>query len=186
MPSYEILVEGKPRKVELTKTGQDSFTAKIDGEPRRIELKAKTLSLEKPLTIKVQGKAYTIQASKIEEGRIVPVKVDAATFKIAWKNPFRKSSVATSAPSFSNQVRRSSGARQISAAAGAVTAPMTGKIVSVKVKKGDTVRKDQVLCIIEAMKMENEISASQAGTVKEVSIAEGSPVSEGDTLFIIG
>jgi acetyl-CoA/propionyl-CoA carboxylase biotin carboxyl carrier protein len=68
---------------------------------------------------------------------------------------------------------------------GAVTAPMTGKIMSVKVKKGDPVKQGQALCVIEAMKMENEIVAPKAGTVQDVNVSEGSAVNEGDTLFIL-
>jgi len=71
-------------------------------------------------------------------------------------------------------------------AEGAVTAPMTGKIISVKVKKGDQVMAGQILCIIEAMKMENEITAPKAGTVQEVNVSERSSVSEGEVLLVIG
>jgi acetyl-CoA/propionyl-CoA carboxylase biotin carboxyl carrier protein len=63
---------------------------------------------------------------------------------------------------------------------------MTGKIVLVKVKKGDQVRANQVLCVIEAMKMENEICAPKAGSIQQVNVTEGSSVSEGDTLLVIG
>jgi acetyl-CoA/propionyl-CoA carboxylase biotin carboxyl carrier protein len=63
---------------------------------------------------------------------------------------------------------------------------MTGKIVSVKVKKGDQVKAGQVLCVVEAMKMENEIASSKAGVVKEVYVSEGSSVSEGEPLFVVG
>jgi biotin carboxyl carrier protein len=63
---------------------------------------------------------------------------------------------------------------------------MTGKIVSVKVKKGENVKTGQVLCVIEAMKMENEIIAAKAGAVKEVYVSDGSSVSEGEPLLIIG
>jgi biotin carboxyl carrier protein len=68
---------------------------------------------------------------------------------------------------------------------GAVTAPMTGRIVKMKVTKGEQVQAKQVLCIIEAMKMENEISAPKAGIIQEVNVSEGSPVSEGEILFVI-
>jgi biotin carboxyl carrier protein len=54
------------------------------------------------------------------------------------------------------------------------------------VKKGEQVKAHQVLCVVEAMKMENEILAPKAGTIKEVNVSEGSPVSEGEPLFIIG
>ncbi|MEM2368086.1 MAG: biotin/lipoyl-containing protein, partial [Candidatus Bathyarchaeia archaeon] len=69
---------------------------------------------------------------------------------------------------------------------GTVTAPMTGKIISIKVGKGEQVKAGQVLCILEAMKMENEITAPVAGTVREILVSEGVSVNEGDPLFVIG
>jgi biotin carboxyl carrier protein len=62
---------------------------------------------------------------------------------------------------------------------------MAGKIVSVKVRDGDPVKIGTVLCILEAMKMENEIIAPKAGTVQEVNVSEGSTVNEGDILIVI-
>jgi biotin carboxyl carrier protein len=67
----------------------------------------------------------------------------------------------------------------------AVTAPMTGKILSVRVKKGEQVKAGQVLCVLEAMKMENEIATPKAGTVREVYVSDGSSVSEGEPLFTV-
>ena len=55
----------------------------------------------------------------------------------------------------------------------------------VSVKKGDTVEEGQLLCIIEAMKMENEITAHKGGTVAELPISEGAAVASGDTLAVI-
>lgn len=69
---------------------------------------------------------------------------------------------------------------------GAISAPMPGKIVSVKVGVGDRVGYRDVLCILEAMKMENEIMAPGGGVVKEVKVADGQDVSYGDVLFVIG
>jgi biotin carboxyl carrier protein len=63
---------------------------------------------------------------------------------------------------------------------------MTGKIIKIKVKKNEQVKAGQVLCVIEAMKMENEICASKAGTVAEVYVEEGAAVNEGDPLFVVG
>ena len=70
-------------------------------------------------------------------------------------------------------------------AKGAVTAQMTGRVISVNVKPGDKVTEGQILLIVEAMKMENEIAAPLAGTVKEVAVAAGARVSEGDLLLQI-
>lgn len=67
-----------------------------------------------------------------------------------------------------------------------VTAPMPGNIVSVKVKVGDTVNSGDVLCVLEAMKMENEIMAPKAGKVVAVSTSAGSTVNTGDVLVSLG
>jgi glutaconyl-CoA decarboxylase len=62
---------------------------------------------------------------------------------------------------------------------------MTGRIIRVEVKTGDEVKEGDVLLVIEAMKMENEIAAPLAGAVKEVTIAAGARVTEGDLLLVI-
>lgn len=63
-----------------------------------------------------------------------------------------------------------------------VTAGMQGTILSVAVEEGDTVQPGDVLCVIEAMKMENDVIASGSGTVTDVAVAPGDAVDMGDTL----
>ncbi len=62
---------------------------------------------------------------------------------------------------------------------------MAGKIVSIKVRRGDKVKLGDVLCTLEAMKMENEITATKSGEIEEVSVSEGMAVNEGDVLLRI-
>ncbi len=66
-----------------------------------------------------------------------------------------------------------------------VTAPLPGNILRVEVSAGATVKKGDILCILEAMKMENEIVAPQDGTVASVSATQGSSVNTGDLLFVL-
>ncbi|MFC1742472.1 acetyl-CoA carboxylase biotin carboxyl carrier protein subunit [Candidatus Riflebacteria bacterium] len=66
-----------------------------------------------------------------------------------------------------------------------VTSPLNGNIWKVLVKEGEKVTKGQVILIIEAMKMENEISTPGDGIIKEISVTEGSGVKPGETLFIL-
>ena len=68
------------------------------------------------------------------------------------------------------------------AGAVAITAPMPGKILGVKASAGQAVKKGQVLLILEAMKMENEIVAPQDGTVATINVAAGDSVEPGATL----
>ena len=66
-----------------------------------------------------------------------------------------------------------------------LVSPLQGNMWKVTVKQGDTVEEGQLLCIIEAMKMENEITAHKAGTVAALPIEEGKPISAGDPIATI-
>ena len=67
-----------------------------------------------------------------------------------------------------------------------VTAPMPGNILKVNVTQGQTVKEGDVLVILEAMKMENEIMAPQNGTVTQVLVTKGSTVDTGAPMVVIG
>ena len=68
----------------------------------------------------------------------------------------------------------------------AVTAPMPGTILKVNVKTGDAIKAGTVLCVLEAMKMENEILAPKDGTVTQVAAVKGTTVDTGAPLVFIG
>jgi acetyl-CoA/propionyl-CoA carboxylase, biotin carboxylase, biotin carboxyl carrier protein len=67
----------------------------------------------------------------------------------------------------------------------ALTSPLQGNVFKVLVEQGADVEEGALICIIEAMKMENEITAHKAGTVAELPISEGAAVASGDTLAVI-
>ena len=71
------------------------------------------------------------------------------------------------------------------AAGEAVKAPMPGNILKVNVTKGQAVKEGEVLCVLEAMKMENDIMAPKAGSVVQVLVNKGSTVNTGDVLVVI-
>lgn len=66
-----------------------------------------------------------------------------------------------------------------------VRSPMPGKIVSIPVAVGDSVRAGQTVAIVEAMKMQNELGAENAGRVREIRVASGQVVDSGETLVIL-
>lgn len=68
----------------------------------------------------------------------------------------------------------------------AIACPMPGTIVKLPVKAGDSVKKGDLLCVFEAMKMENEILAPRDGVVISVNLSEGATVNSGDTVLVLG
>ena len=71
------------------------------------------------------------------------------------------------------------------AARDAIVSPMQGTVLSVEVAEGDEVSPGQVLCVVEAMKMENEITAHRAGVVTELSVGAGEPVATGQVICVV-
>ena len=76
-------------------------------------------------------------------------------------------------------------AAAVTSAGEAVNAPMPGTILKVNVAQGQAVKAGTVLCVLEAMKMENEIMAPKDGTVAQVVVSKGASVNTGDALVVI-
>ena len=68
----------------------------------------------------------------------------------------------------------------------AVVSPMQGTVLAVEVADGDQVEAGQVICIVEAMKMENEITAHRDGIVTDLSVVAGRPVQSGQVICVVG
>ena len=67
----------------------------------------------------------------------------------------------------------------------AVVSPMQGTVLKVEVTEGEQVEAGRVLCVVEAMKMENEIAAHRSGTVTELSVSQGDPVTSGQVICLV-
>lgn len=67
-----------------------------------------------------------------------------------------------------------------------VTAPMPGTILKMNLKVGDVIKANDLVCILEAMKMENEIFAAEGGTVKSIDAPQGTSVNSGDVIITLG
>jgi biotin carboxyl carrier protein len=136
--------------------------------------------------VRANGREYS--ASVVDRpGGGATVTIDGESFEV---ESVALASSSPSAPTAAPQViaqgpAPGAGAPVALAAPGAVVAPIPGKIIAVKVKVGDTVRAHQVLAVLEAMKMENNVPSPTDGTVKEIAVSEGSEVSTGQTLMVI-
>lgn len=127
--------------------------------------------------VTVNGEAYEVTVEEVGPGQ------EEATRLAAPPGP---APVAKAEPARSAQVPApSSASRRPSLAPGVqhVLAPLPGAILTVRVKEGEAVAEGQVLCLLEAMKMENEVVAPVAGVVREVHVTPGQSVAGGDVLF---
>lgn len=119
--------------------------------------------------ITVNGVAYEVEVEEVAAGEAsVPAAAPKAAPKAAAPAP--KAAAPKAAP-VADGVK--------------VNAPMPGTILDVKVSQGQAVKKGDILCILEAMKMENEILAPQDGTVAQVNAAKGASVNSGDPLVVL-
>jgi len=92
---------------------------------------------------------------------------------------------STSGARSSATSRPRAAAASVIAADGKITVPMQGTIVKVLVAEGDLVESNQTLCVLEAMKMENPITADRAGTIKELRVSVGDALGAGDVVAVI-
>jgi acetyl-CoA/propionyl-CoA carboxylase biotin carboxyl carrier protein len=117
--------------------------------------------------------------------RTVPVEVDGRRFSVrVWLPEAPAASAA--APVGRARPKRVATSSGSAGGDGTVSAPMQGTIVQVLVEVGATVAVGQAILVLEAMKMENQISSTREGTVTEIRVAAGDPVGTGDVLAIIG
>jgi len=125
------------------------------------------------LNITINGVSYAVEVEKMGGG--------TATVPLA---PVISSAAAPPAPVAAQATVQKP---EVTVAAGdtAIPAPMPGKVSKVNVKVGDQAKKGDVLLILEAMKMQNEISAPLDGTVKAVNISGGDNVKPGQVLVIL-
>ena len=120
--------------------------------------------------------------------RDVDVEVNGKRFAVSLWVPESAAAAAPAAggaPAAKPRTRRAGAGGGAAGGSGSIAAPMQGTIVKVDVAVGDTVAAGQVVCVLEAMKMENNVAADVAGTVAEVKVEAGQAVGSGDLLVVI-
>ncbi|MBR6807630.1 MAG: acetyl-CoA carboxylase biotin carboxyl carrier protein subunit [Clostridia bacterium] len=125
----------------------------------------------KNYNVTVNGVTYTVTVEEIGEVATTPAA------------PAAPASVPAPAPA--PKAAPTPKAAPAPAGGEAVKAPMPGTILKMNVKVGDKIEKDDLVCILEAMKMENEIFAPTGGTVTAVNAPQGATVNTGDAIVTL-
>lgn len=127
----------------------------------------------KKFSVTVNGTVYDVEVNEVKAGGAAPAP--AAT-------PAPKAAPAP-APAAAPAPKA---AAPVAAGATTVKAPMPGKILSVAVSAGQAVKKGDLLLVLEAMKMQNEIYAPQDATVSEVRVSANQTVATGEDMVVLG
>lgn len=149
----------------------------------------------KEYKFKINGNQYNVAINSVE-GNIADVTVNGTSYQVEMENapaaaPVQAVPVApavtVSAPQAvaPTPAPAPAPAPKTGGAGKAVTSPLPGVIIGIKVNVGDTVKPGQVVAVLEAMKMENDIEAEFGGTVTAVNVAKGDSVLEGAAIVTI-
>ena len=146
---------------------------------------------------KVQGVDYEVEIEEVE-GNIAKVNVNGIPFEIEMQRPINaakhpsivkpkvEAPQPVSAAPVQTAAKPAQPAQQSAVSGNPVKAPLPGTITNVNVKVGDNVNVGDVVIVLEAMKMQNNIEAEYAGAVTAINVNPGDSVMEGSVLLTIG
>ena len=116
---------------------------------------------------------------------LVPQIFNGKRFDVAMWVPEQTAVMSSGAPKAAKPKRAAGSGAGGGAGSGQVTVPMQGTIVKVLVEVGQEVESGQAVCVLEAMKMENQILAEKSGKVTEIKVKAGDTVGSGDVVVVI-
>ena len=139
---------------------------------------------------KINGIKFTVGVGEVKDNEVY-VEVNGTPYHVELDNALEQKSAKVEKPKAAQEAPRTESGEKIVAKpvvaskAAAVKSPLPGTIMSFSVKVGDTVNSGDTVCVLEAMKMENDIHTIKGGVVKEILCKVGDSVLEGTDLMII-
>ncbi|NPA36062.1 MAG: biotin/lipoyl-binding protein [Chlorobi bacterium] len=131
----------------------------------------------------IRGNKYKVEIKDIEDN-IATLEVNGSSFEVEIHKELKKAKT----PKLVRQevkLKPGEGLIRKSGKGKIIKSPLPGNILKINVRTGDKVNKGDVLLVMEAMKMENNVLAEEEGTVKEVKVTEGQAVLQDDVLIIM-
>jgi len=156
-----ILVNGKKYRIKLLKPDKGMhLLAEVNGKKYEVEL---TSNPNPQFSIKIGNKSYKVELEKTYRTTPFPIKVNDKLFMVQYEAPNQATSLRKKEPRLSTIMRKP--VRKLVEEEGMIVSPMPGTIVSLKINVGDSVKMGDVVCVLKAMKMENEITTPIAGII---------------------
>ncbi len=145
----------------------------------------------KEYKLKINDNNYTVIIKDVTEDAVLAevngtqhvVYIDTIDNLTELSDNMAKHQVSAAAPSAPVPAKPS--ASPVTAGAGTILTPIPGQVLSISVSVGEQVRTGQKLLVLEAMKLENSITATIDGTVSEILVKEGDVVNQGQTLIVL-
>jgi biotin carboxyl carrier protein len=145
------------------------------------------MSVGRKLELEIDGQRFQVQVEELESER-AKVKVNGQTVEVAIRAPGAKAAqAATRAPAKPAAVtpaKPAQAAKPVRQSSNQLCAMMPGVITSLLVEPGQQVEVGQVLLVLEAMKMENEIRSDRQGSIERLEVSAGQQVQTGDVMLV--
>ena len=174
---HEFLVNKKPHRVRVLEKNGNTFLVEVN--EKTVTVKLKNLNQGKTAIMEINGRFFKAKVEK-NQRNILQVKIGGKSFEVQ-RQPIVSKETAVKLEPAAIVARKPS----LTIEKDAVTAPIAGRIVLLKASVGKKVEKGECICVLEAMKMENEIAAPKAGVIREIRVTKGAIVNKGDALAVI-
>ena len=161
---FWVTLQGREAEVEFHTEGEKVF---LEADGRRIEADFVRLPDGEVYSLLIDGRSHVVRVSAAGEG--LEVEIRGAIIPVEVRHPLEK-------------MLLQQGGGRTAARGETLLAPMPGVVVLLRVQVGDLVQPDQSVVVVEAMKMQNELTATHGGIVTEILVAEKSAVSAGQPL----
>jgi len=179
LTANEVLVNRKPHKVKVLERNGAVFLVEVN--EKTVRVKVKNMVQGKTLIMEINGEPFQADVERTQRG-ILKIRSGGKTFEVQCQPKIVKETAVKFEPTL---ITARKPATTLAVEKDAVTAPIAGRIVLLKANVGKKVEMGECICILEAMKMENEIAAPKTGVVKEIRVSEGAIVNKGDVLAVI-
>lgn len=141
---------------------------------------------------KINGTKFTVSVGDVVDNQ-VQVEVNGTPYMVELDKPMANKVSVASAPKRPAAAPRTEQGEKViakpaaaSGSASNIESPLPGTVMSISVKVGDTVNAGDTVCVLEAMKMENDIHADKSGVVKEILVGVGDAILQGTPIMTIG